>query len=142
MESWVKRLINDHIAELQDPYRLNFAEALVKTVLLNPTDKTKSIAITAFNTTSRAALISTYQNLLEWDKFSQQKIRNCNMPVLNIQTSYPFCNENSLAKLCYNIITRKVVGSGPWATLEVPAQVNVIIEQFLNALPNSVFTLK
>ncbi len=132
MESWVKDLIQNHINELQDPNMQNFSQQLVESVVIDAAKEDKLMAIRAFDTTSRPALISTYQDLLEWDRTSHDKIRQCTMPVLNIQSSHPFCSEASLRNLCPHLINEKTTKSGPWATLEVPTQVNAMIDRFLN----------
>lgn len=130
MESWVEQLVKDHIDELKDPHLQNYAENLVDSVLANGSHENKLMAIDAFNTVSKKALISTYENLIEWDKISSPKIQKCKMPVLNIQSSHPFCREKTLLTLCPHLVSGKVVNSGPWATLEVPEQVNAMIDRF------------
>ncbi|MCE3231065.1 MAG: ydjP 1 [Alphaproteobacteria bacterium] len=132
MESWVKQLIQNHIEELQDPDMKNFSQQLVESVMVKAAKEDKLMAIKAFDMISRPALISTYRDLLEWDGASHDKIQNCTMPILNIQSSHPFCSEPSLRNLCPHLTTGKVVNSGPWATLEVPSQVNAMIDRFLN----------
>ena len=117
---------------LQDPDMKIFSQQIVESMMVNAAKEDKLMAIKAFDMTSRSALISTYQDLLEWDSLSHEKIQQCRMPVMNIQSSRPFCSESSLQKLCQHLISSKVVNSGPWATLEVPAQVNTILDRFLN----------
>lgn len=134
MESWVKQLVQDHVDELQDPTLKTFSQHLVESVVMDATKEDKEMAIKAFDTTLRPALISTYQNLLKWDDSSSDKIRRCTMPVLNIQSSNPFCPESSFRNLCPHLISGKVVNSGSWATLEVPAQVNAMMDRFLESL--------
>ena len=132
LESWGKQFIQNHIDELQDPDMKIFSQQIVESMMVNAAKEDKLMAIKAFDMTSRSALISTYQDLLEWDSLSHEKIQQCRMPVMNIQSSRPFCSESSLQKLCQHLISSKVVNSGPWATLEVPAQVNTILDRFLN----------
>lgn len=123
--------IQDHIHDLENPACKNFAKRLVEEVFLHTKEENKQMAIRAFETTSKAALASTYKNLLEWDKTSSHKLAQCTMPILSIQSSTPFCTEESLQKVCPHLKVSKVLGSGPWATLEVPNQINSMIERFL-----------
>jgi pimeloyl-ACP methyl ester carboxylesterase len=132
MESWVKQLVQGHVDELQGPPFNTFSKQLVESVVMKATKEDKEMAISAFDTTSRSALICTYQDLLKWDGTSADKIRQCTMPVLNVQTSNPFCPASSLQTLCPHLVNEKIVDSGPWATLEVPAQINAMIDRFLN----------
>ena len=93
MEPWVEHLIKDHVLELKDPQSLNFSEELVELVLPHGSIENKEMAINAYNVNSKAALISTYENLLNWDKTSSVKLKKCSIPVLNVQSKSPFCSE-------------------------------------------------
>ena len=132
MESWLQHLILKHIGELQDPSINFFSQKLVDSVMIKATEEDKVMAIKAFDSTLKPALISTSKDLLEWDLSSKDKIQKCDFPVLNIQSSQPFCSEESLRKVCKQLVCGKVVNSGPWASLEVPNQVNSMIDRFLN----------
>ncbi len=130
MEHSVIQFIQEHIDDLKKPTNENFAEKIVAEVFLNTLEKNKKIAITAFKTTDKTTLSSIYENLLKWDQESIKKLMHCKMPILNIQSSNPFCTENILLRHCPHLITGKTVGSGHWATLEVPDQVNSMIKRF------------
>lgn len=132
MESWLQQLILKHIDELQDPNINFFSQKLVDSVMIKATEEDKLMAIKAFDSTLKPALIATYKDLLEWDLSSKDKIQKCDFPVLNIQSSRPFCSEESLRNVCKQLVCGKVVNSGPWASLEVPNQVNSMIDRFLN----------
>lgn len=131
MEPWVRELIQNHIDELQDPALKSFSQHLVASVIIEAEEKDRKMAIRAFDTTPKSALISTYQDLLDWDNSSDAKIGQCTLPILNIQSSRPFCSESSMRNLCPHLINGQVVNSGPWATLEVPDQVNAMLDRFL-----------
>lgn len=135
MEPWVTQLVQEHIDDLNKPTLEKFAETLVEAVFFNTNQNNKQIAIAAFETTAKAALASTYENLLKWDKESIKKLEYCTMPILYIQSSEPFCTEEALRKHCPHLMTGKVVGSGHWATLETPDQVNSMIKRFLEVTP-------
>ncbi|WP_172622716.1 alpha/beta fold hydrolase [Aquicella siphonis] len=136
MEPWVIQLVQEHIDDLNKPAHENFAETLAEAVFLNITPDKKQVAINAFETTAKTALASTYENLLAWDKESVRKLQSCTMPVLYIQSGEPFCTEDALRTHCPHLMAGKVVGSGHWATLEVPDQVNSMIKRFLDITEN------
>jgi pimeloyl-ACP methyl ester carboxylesterase len=130
MEPWVEDLVKAHLEELKDPRKLSFAEDLVQSVLPKGSPEQKSMAINAFEAVSRQALISTYEHLLEWDKTSSLKLQKCSIPLLAIQSLRPFCSEGALKAHCSHMKVEKVASAGPWATLEVPEEVNEMIENF------------
>lgn len=131
LDTQTVRGIQAHIDDLQNPTCIDFAETLVDQVFLHTKNENKQLAIKAFDTTSKTALASAYKNLLEWDKESKKVLAQCEMPVLTIQSSIPFCTEESLQEICPHLKVSKVVDSGHWVTLEVPNQVNSMIERFL-----------
>lgn len=137
MEPWVIQLVQEHIDDLNKPTHEKFAETLVEAVFFNTNKNNKQVAIAAFETIAKAALASTYENLLQWDKDSIKKLEHCTMPILYIQSSEPFCTEEALRNHCPHLMTGKVVGSGHWATLETPDQVNSMIKRFLEVTPNN-----
>jgi pimeloyl-ACP methyl ester carboxylesterase len=134
MEPWVIQLVQEHIDDLNKPSLEKFAETLVEAVFFNTNKNNKQVAMAAFETTAKTALSSTYENLLEWDKESIKKLEHCTMPILYIQSNEPFCTEEALRKHCPHLMTGKVVGSGHWATLETPDQVNSMIKRFLEVV--------
>jgi len=53
------------------------------------------------------------------------------MPSFLIQTSTLFCAKEKLKHHFSDLEVARVVGSDPWANLEVPDQVNAAIDRFL-----------
>lgn len=131
MEPWVKSLIEEHIQDLKNPNIEDFASTLVNSVLFNTDSANKIMATRSFETVSKPALASIYENLLHWDKTSTDKLKRCTCPMLHIQSSQSFCPEERLKNICPQTLTGKVVASGHWATLETPDQVNSMISRFL-----------
>jgi pimeloyl-ACP methyl ester carboxylesterase len=131
MEPWVIQLIQEHIDDLNNPTLENFAKTIADGVFFNTCSQNKKLATAAFETTAKAALASTYKNLLIWDNESIKKLQHCTMPILYIQSSKPFSSEEALQKYCPHLMAGKVVGSGHWATLEVPDQVNSMVKRFI-----------
>jgi len=57
--------------------------------------------------------------------------RACRVPLLYVSSSRPRMDVAQLAELCPQLTQGRVVGSGHFLTLEVPAQVNAMLERFL-----------
>lgn len=130
MEPWIIEGVKGHIKDLQNVYTKNYAKDLVSSVLTNGTPKEIEMAVDAFEKTPRHVQISTYQNLLKWDLEFSKKGPILDLPVLYIQTSKPFTTEEKMQKHFTHLTCSRVVGSGPWVTIEVPDQVHAIIERF------------
>ncbi|WP_243312623.1 alpha/beta fold hydrolase [Fundidesulfovibrio agrisoli] len=57
--------------------------------------------------------------------------RACRAPMLYVSSSRPRTDTAQLAELCPQLMHGQAVGSGHFLTLEVPAQVNAMLERFL-----------
>jgi pimeloyl-ACP methyl ester carboxylesterase len=55
----------------------------------------------------------------------------CRVPVLSVSSGIPFSDMTRFHELCPQLITAQTVGSGHYHQLEVPEQINSIIETFL-----------
>ena len=55
----------------------------------------------------------------------------CRVPFLYVSSTRPRTDTAQLRELCPQLATGQVVGSGHFMTLEVPDQVNAMIERFL-----------
>lgn len=73
--------------------------------------------------------ISEIEGLRDWD--GAATARQCQVPVLHIAAAYPTCSPAALAEAIPHVITGQTVGAGHFNMLEVPDQVNAMIEQFL-----------
>ncbi len=131
MENWVKKIVAHHIEELKVPGDINYAEKFIDGVLMYKKKKNVAIATKAFKGVKNSTLVSVYENLLEWDKGSFERISEYKKPILHIQSQTPFCSEDKLKKFCSHAVTSRVFGSGHWMTLEVPEQVNAMIKRFM-----------
>jgi pimeloyl-ACP methyl ester carboxylesterase len=103
--------------------------------LFPPTPEDKRIVEKAFEVVDRDMYIATFRGFLQWDKSAVAKLKKLIAPTLHILTTHPFCTD--LSSHVPHVITARVVGSGFWATLEVPEQVNAMIDRFLD-ITNSV----
>ena len=57
--------------------------------------------------------------------------RACRAPVLYVSAAKPRTDPQRLRELCPQLMTGQVAGSGHFMTLEVPGQVNAMLERFL-----------
>ncbi len=57
--------------------------------------------------------------------------RKCKVPFLNILATNPLCDVARLRELCPSVVIGQTVGAGHFHQLEVPDQVNAMIERFL-----------
>lgn len=122
MEPWIVELVEQSIAH---PVK---SEEIVDAMFMKASDEARAIALKALKSTKSFVKASVYRNLLAWDKKHAFK---CSIPTLMIQTSQPFCVEERARTMFSNFQVGRVVGSGPWANLEVPTQVHSIINRFL-----------
>jgi pimeloyl-ACP methyl ester carboxylesterase len=58
--------------------------------------------------------------------------RACRVPLLYVSSARPRTDAAQLRELCPQLMTGQVVGSGHFLTLEVPEQVNAMLERFLS----------
>lgn len=127
MEPWIVKVVEQQIQDLEHP-REEWAQELVDSVILKASSREREISFKALKMTPAFVKASTFKHLLAWDK---KHSFLCSIPTLLIQTSQPFCVEEKARTLFSNLHVGRVVGSGPWASLEVPTQVNSMIERFL-----------
>jgi len=96
----------------------------------DPEHKTHILGQTA--SIPQHVLVSTWDGMLAWD--STAAIAACRVPVLYIGAGTPNADLIHYHDLCPHIIIGTTVGSGHFHGLEVPEQVNAMIDRFL-ALP-------
>ena len=72
---------------------------------------------------------STWDSVFSTD--TDALARACQVPILYIDAGPPNCDLARFQQLCPQLMVGKTVGSGHWHQLEVPAQVNGMIERFL-----------
>lgn len=75
-------------------------------------------------------MTSTWEHgLARWD--SAAAAEACGVPVLYVDHGAPNCDIARFRQLCPQLVTGQTVGSGHWAMLEVPQQVDAMIERFI-----------
>jgi pimeloyl-ACP methyl ester carboxylesterase len=132
----VKALIENNIHELESGSSSHHAHELVKVSFIKTDDATRQIAIQAFTKIDTHYLAQLYRNLIDWDRTSQEKVKQVNHRSLLITTDAALCSIEDMQRVNPGIISAKVVGSMYWATLEVPQQVNSMIDRFMQTFGN------
>jgi pimeloyl-ACP methyl ester carboxylesterase len=61
----------------------------------------------------------------------------CKVPVLYVGSGIPFSDLDRFQSLCPQLVVEKTTGSGHYLQLEVPQQINTMIDRFLIKLQNS-----
>lgn len=130
MEPWIVKVVEQQIKDLEHP-KESWAQETVDSVILKASAHEREISLRALKMTPSYVKASTFKHLLDWDK---KHSFLCSIPTLLIQTSQPFCVEEKARTFFSNLHVGHVVGSGPWANLEVPTQVNSMIERFLELI--------
>src|SRR5579859_2715687 len=74
-------------------------------------------------------VVSTWEGMFAWD--SAAAAAACKAPVLYIDTGTPNVDVLRFHELCPQLVLGKIVGSGHFLELEVPEQVNAMIDRFL-----------
>lgn len=127
MEPWVVNVVEQVIEKLKNPPE-GWEEETISSAILKASNDNREIALRALKLTPIFVRASTFTNLLAWDK-NHNFI--CPIPTLIIQGSQPFCKEEKVRKVFSNLQVGRVVGSGLWPTIEVPAQIHSMIDRFL-----------
>lgn len=131
MEKTFVAEINEFISQLEDEDDNTFCTSLVNALFINTDIRNKEIAEEAFNKVDKKALQAIFKGLIEWDFQSVGKLKKIPYPTLSILTDEHHCTYHKLREEAPQFEIGKVVGSKCWATLEVPQQVNAMIERFL-----------
>lgn len=123
--------INEFINQLKREDYTKFVTSLVDALFVATDNQNKEIAINAFNNVDKKALQDIFKGLIEWDSQTIGKLDKISYPTLCILTDEHHCTYSKLRQEGPQFEIGKVIGSKCWATLEVPDQVNAMIERFL-----------
>lgn len=97
-----------------------------------PTDACRAHVEQTFLATPQHVLVSTFESLFPWDMHrARECAKACQVPVLYVEAAHRLADLDLLARLCPQLITAKAVGSGHFLSLEVPEQVNPMIDRFV-----------
>jgi len=96
-----------------------------------PTDDParKEAILTRMLGTPQHVVVSLFE---QWRSFDgPAALRACRTPLLYVSSTRPRADAARLKELCPQLMCGQVVGSGHFLTLEVPEQVNAMLERFL-----------
>lgn len=127
-------LIENNIHELAASTSAHHAQTLVNESFIHTDSATKKLAMKSFSQIDNHYLAELYQNLLVWDKTSEDKVRQIKHKSLLILTEAALCSIATINRVNTNIASAKVASSMYWATLEVPDQINSMIARFVQLL--------
>ena len=130
-EKFVKE-INEFIGILIGGYLEDFINSLVNNLFIKTDEINKNIALNSFMSSDKNSLQEMFKSLIEWDKNSENVLKNIRCQTLCILTDEHHCSYNKLKGIAPSFEIGKVIGSKCWATLEVPEQINAMIERFLD----------
>jgi pimeloyl-ACP methyl ester carboxylesterase len=127
----VRQAFQELLAGLRTPaYREVIDQVCDRMIFLPTDDKERRAALhAAMLETPQHVLVSTWEGFLAYDPVPAAE--RCKVPLLYINSVMPF-DEARLRALCPQIQIGRTVGSGHFHQLEVPAQVNAMIERFLD----------
>lgn len=115
---------------LHSPAYREVLRQVADAVIFLPTDdqERKAHLVAAMSNTPQHVLVSTWENFLIHD--TAVAAAACQVPLLHIGSVFP-ADLIRLKELCPQLVTGQTVGAGHFHQLEVPEQVNVMIERFL-----------
>lgn len=124
---------------LRGPHYRQAQRDFVSQVMFLPSDdpRRKARIVDAMSSTPQHVMAEAYAALHErWD--GAAALRACRLPLLSIAAATPLTDPAHLRALCPHAITGQTVGAGHFLQLEVPEQVNAMIDRFLRiALPST-----
>jgi pimeloyl-ACP methyl ester carboxylesterase len=108
-------------------------QALIDQICL-PSDRFKSHVEETFFAIPQEQWVAHFEAMFAWDKVARERVSACKLPILYIADSGTCFSDLPLfSSLCPQLVIGKTVGSGHFATLELPDQVNSMIEDFVEA---------
>lgn len=125
----IKAFINK--LEQNDKEYNNFIHSLVDHLLAKSTSCNRDIAFNAFFKADKPSLKTMFESLITWDKNAKAVLESITCPTLCVITDEHHCSYQSIKNEAPHFQLAKVVGSKCWATLEVPEQINAMVERFL-----------
>jgi pimeloyl-ACP methyl ester carboxylesterase len=125
------RALSEQLAPaLRSPGYREAQRGFVEGALFAPTDNPlrKARIVEAMCSAPQHVLASTYEQMFTWDGAAAQA---CRVPVLNLSTAKSPNDNARLTELCPQVVHGQTVGTGHFNQLEVPDQVNAMIDHFL-----------
>jgi pimeloyl-ACP methyl ester carboxylesterase len=108
-------------------------QALIDQICL-PSDRFKSHIEDTFFAVPQRQWVAHFETMFAWDKVAPERVSACKLPILYIEDSGGcYSDLPRFSNLCPQLVIGKTVGSGHFPTLEIPEQVNSMIERFIEA---------
>lgn len=132
----VKEAISNYKNDIDQMDIALFCEMILRDSCLS-SDRCWSIMKKAYAYVPDYVWQQSFDNLLKWDAGNDERVKLSQFPVLYIEACGVQNDRSGLADLncfyrqCSHLMTGKVVGSGHYPSLEVPEQINAMIQQFL-----------
>ncbi len=123
--------INAFIEALDNSETNSFITKLADDLFIDTDINNKEIAKNAFLNAHKKSLQNIFRGLIKWDADSADILKKIKCRTLCILTDEHHCSYKKLREQAPHFEIGKVIGSKCWATLEVPEQVNAMIERFL-----------
>lgn len=119
------------VEELHSPRYLAAATRYVADGMFLPTDDPdrKAKIVAGMTAAPRHVLVSSFENIVRYD--TEAAAAALRVPVLSIVCSQPRSDLVRFRELCPHLVQGQTVGAGHFLQLEVPDQVNAMIERFL-----------
>jgi len=124
------------LAGLRGPAYQDVLRQVADQLIFLPTDdrRRKAWVVDAMCAVPQHVIVSTWEQYLAHD--AAAAARACEVPLLHIGGVFPH-NLAYLRELCPQLLTGQTVGAGHFHQLEVPEQVNAMIDRFLTILSAS-----
>lgn len=126
---------------LASPGYREASREFVSNMLFLPTDnpQRKARIVESMTAAPQHVMASAFRQIFEWD--SESAAKACTVPVLNLCAAGPLTDLARFRELCPQVVNGQTVGAGHFHQLEVPEQVNAMIDRFLAiALPRPAVT--
>jgi pimeloyl-ACP methyl ester carboxylesterase len=126
--------VRPFIEALAAPGHRAIAEAFIAERLFSPLDdpKRKAKIVAQMAATPQHVMHSAFHHLFAFD--SEAAARACKVPVLLIDAEAPIPDRARFKALCPQLQVAQTAGAGHFHQLEVPDQVNAMLERFLSGV--------
>ncbi len=129
----IRAFIEQHLLELDIVSQEAYANQLIKESFIKISDDIANQAYEVFYKSSHKVMKSIYKDLLNWDlSKSHQRLLKASNSTICIFTDASLCDAQKLQNINSKISTAKVIGSKYWASIEVPDQINAIIQRYID----------
>ncbi len=118
------------IAALRGPDYRAVQQKLVAEALFLPTDDParKARIVEAMSSAPQHVMASAFENIFI---DTVATVATCKVPLLILMAAQPLSDVTRLRQVCPNVVIGQTVGAGHFHQLEVPEQVNAMIDRFL-----------